>query len=139
MGQHITVTVAPGASPSVRIFDLNRSITGMAIERYPSVAAVKAGRPPDVLARRLFDLGADVGDRVLELGHGDRAGRAVGDAGAEGRRDDREPVRLLRRRRGLVARQPPGHRRRAAAHARAHRLTDHAGDHPPEDHPKVKA
>jgi len=59
MGQHITVTVASGASPSVRIFNLNRSITGMAIERYPSVEKVKAGRPPDVLARRLFDLGAD--------------------------------------------------------------------------------
>jgi hypothetical protein len=59
MGQQITVTVTTGASPSVRIFNLNRSITGMAIERYPSVDAVKAGRPPDVLARRLFDLGAD--------------------------------------------------------------------------------
>ncbi len=60
MGQFITVTVRPGASASVRIFDLNRSLTGMAIERYPSVDAVKEGgdRPPDVLARRLFDLGA---------------------------------------------------------------------------------
>ncbi len=59
MGQHITVAVTEGASPSVRIFSLDRSITGMAIERYPSVDAVKAGRPPDVLARRLFDLGAE--------------------------------------------------------------------------------
>ena len=59
MGQFITVTVREGASPSVRIFNLNRSITGMAIERYPSVDDVKSGRPPDVLARRLFDLGAD--------------------------------------------------------------------------------
>jgi hypothetical protein len=60
MGQFITVTVRTGASPSVRVFDLNRSLTGMAIERYPSIAAVKEGgdRPPDVLARRLFDLGA---------------------------------------------------------------------------------
>jgi hypothetical protein len=60
MGQFITVTVRPGASPSVRIFDLNRSLTGMAIERYPSADDVKDGgdRPPDVLARRLFDLGA---------------------------------------------------------------------------------
>jgi hypothetical protein len=60
MGQFITVTVRPGASPAVRIFDLNRSLTGMAIERYPSVDDVKEGgdRPPDVLARRLFDLGA---------------------------------------------------------------------------------
>jgi hypothetical protein len=60
MGQFITVTVRPGASPAVRIFDLNRSLTGMAIERYASVDDVKEGgdRPPDVLARRLFDLGA---------------------------------------------------------------------------------
>ena len=59
MGQHITVTVTPGASSSARIFNLNRSITGMAIERYPSVEKITQGRPPDVLARRLFDLGAD--------------------------------------------------------------------------------
>ena len=60
MGQFITVTVQAGASPSVRIFDLNRSLTGMAIERYPSVEeGRRADRPPDVLARRLFDLGAD--------------------------------------------------------------------------------
>jgi hypothetical protein len=60
MGQFITVTVRSGASASVRIFDLNRSLTGMAIERYVSVDDVKDGgdRAPDVLARRLFDLGA---------------------------------------------------------------------------------
>ena len=60
MGQFITVTVRPGASPNVRIFDLNRSLTGMAIERYASIDDVKEGgdRPPDVLARRLFDFGA---------------------------------------------------------------------------------
>jgi len=60
MGQFITVTVRTGASPSVRIFDLNRSLTGMAIERYATVDAVAPGgdRAPDVLARRLFDLGA---------------------------------------------------------------------------------
>ena len=60
MGQPITVDVHAGASPSTRIFDLNRSITGMAIERYASVEkASGGGRPPDVLARRLFDLGAE--------------------------------------------------------------------------------
>jgi len=58
MGQLITVTIRTTASPSVRIFDLNRSLTGMAIERYASVTDVRDGRPPDVLARRLFDLGA---------------------------------------------------------------------------------
>jgi hypothetical protein len=59
MGQFITVSVQAGASPSVRIFNLNRSVTGMAIERYHSVTDVKGGRPPDVLARRLFDLGVE--------------------------------------------------------------------------------
>lgn len=58
MGQEITVTSHAGASPSVMIFECNRSITGMAIERYASVEDTEGSRPPDVLARRLFDLGA---------------------------------------------------------------------------------
>ena len=58
MGQPITVTARPGASPSIRLFDLNRSLTGMEIERYHTVGDTKGDRPPDVLARRLFDLGA---------------------------------------------------------------------------------
>lgn len=58
MGQQITVTARPGASPSVRLFDLNRSLTGMEIERYHRVEDTDGDRPPDVLARRLFDLGA---------------------------------------------------------------------------------
>jgi hypothetical protein len=58
MGQPITVTVRKGARPDVRIFDLNRSLTGMALEVYPATEAAKGERPPDVLARRLFDLGA---------------------------------------------------------------------------------
>jgi hypothetical protein len=58
MGQEITVAARRGASPSVMIFDCNRSITGMAIERYASSDDAHGARPPDVLARRLFDLGA---------------------------------------------------------------------------------
>ena len=58
MGQFITVSVQAGASPSVRIFNLNRSITGMAIEMYASREAAVGDRPPDVLAQRLFELGA---------------------------------------------------------------------------------
>jgi hypothetical protein len=58
MGQEITVTARPGASPAVRIFDCNRSITGMAIERYSSPEDASRGRAPDVLAHRLFELGA---------------------------------------------------------------------------------
>ena len=61
MGQPITVTARPATSPSVWMFDLNRSLTGMALEQYGSVADAKAhgGRPPDVLAQRLFEAGAD--------------------------------------------------------------------------------
>jgi hypothetical protein len=58
MGQPITVTARAGARPNVRIFDLNRSLTGMALEVYPERGNVAGDRPPDVLARRLFDLGA---------------------------------------------------------------------------------
>jgi hypothetical protein len=58
MGQPITVAVRPGARADVRIFDLNRSLTGMALEVYASREQATGERPPDVLARRLFDLGA---------------------------------------------------------------------------------
>jgi hypothetical protein len=58
MGQRITVTVRPGASADVRIFDTNRSLTGMEIERYPDLAAAVGNEPTQVLARRLFGLGA---------------------------------------------------------------------------------
>jgi len=57
MGQPITVSVRRGSRPDVRIFDLNRSLTGMALEVYPSRSDAAGDRPPDVLARRLFDLG----------------------------------------------------------------------------------
>ena len=64
----------------MRIFDLNRSLTGMAIERYPSVDDVKDGghRPPDVLARRLFDLGATSVTVYSSAVAVDGAGRPVG-------------------------------------------------------------
>jgi hypothetical protein len=58
VGQTITVSVRAGARPTIRFFDLNRSLTGMDIERYAVRPADAAIRPPDVLARRLFDLGA---------------------------------------------------------------------------------
>jgi hypothetical protein len=58
MGQPITVAVRRGARPEVRMFDLNRSLTGMALEIYPARERAVGDRPPDVLARRLFDLGA---------------------------------------------------------------------------------
>lgn len=60
MGQTITANARVGSSPEVRLFDLNRSLTGMEIERYSSVteAASRGGRPPDVLAGRLLAAGA---------------------------------------------------------------------------------
>ncbi|HEX2737728.1 MAG TPA: hypothetical protein VHP57_06295, partial [Acidimicrobiia bacterium] len=58
MGQEITVTARAGGSPSVHVFECNRSLTSMSIERYASLATTEGARPPDVLARRLFDLGA---------------------------------------------------------------------------------
>jgi hypothetical protein len=58
MGQTITVTARQGSRPEVRFFDTNRSLTGMDIERYASPADIHWQRPPDVLAQRLFELGA---------------------------------------------------------------------------------
>lgn len=57
MGQLITVSSRPGVNPEVMHFELNRSLTGMQIERYSSPQAAQQGhRPPDELARRLFTL-----------------------------------------------------------------------------------
>ena len=58
MGQLITVTSRAGVRPEVMHFELNRSLTGMQTERYPAAEAVTGDRPPDALARRLFELGA---------------------------------------------------------------------------------
>jgi hypothetical protein len=58
MGQTLTVTVTPGARPEVRNFATDRSITGMAIERFADAAsASRATKPANVLARRLFEMG----------------------------------------------------------------------------------
>lgn len=61
MGLPITVKVRRGASPSTRFFDLNRSLTGMGVERYAADADARGrgDRPPDLLAQRLFALGVD--------------------------------------------------------------------------------
>jgi len=57
MGQPIAVTARPGIRPEVMHFEINRSLTGMQTERYPSPEAITGHRPPDELARRLFALG----------------------------------------------------------------------------------
>jgi hypothetical protein len=54
MGQAITVTEKPTTREGVVRFELNRSLTGMAHERYVSLADAQGHRPPDVLARRLL-------------------------------------------------------------------------------------
>ena len=55
MGQPITVTVKPTRRDGIVRFELNRSLTGMGHEHYASAAAPTGDRPPDVLARRLFE------------------------------------------------------------------------------------
>jgi hypothetical protein len=57
MGQPITVEEKPSATPGIVRFELNRSLTGMGHERYPSAAAVTGDRVVDELARRLFATG----------------------------------------------------------------------------------
>ena len=55
MGQPITVTEKPTGRPDVVRFELNRTLTGMGHEHYASAADATGDRPPDVLARRLFE------------------------------------------------------------------------------------
>jgi hypothetical protein len=57
MGQPVTVIEKPSAVPGVVRFEINRSITGTGIERYPSAESVIGDRPPDHLARILFERG----------------------------------------------------------------------------------
>jgi len=57
VGQPITVVERPTQRPDVVRFEINRSLTGMAHERYRSPDDATGHRPPDELARRLFDHG----------------------------------------------------------------------------------
>ena len=57
MGQPIAVTRKPVDRPGSARFEINRTLTGMGHERYASIDDVLGDRPPDVLARRLFDSG----------------------------------------------------------------------------------
>jgi hypothetical protein len=65
MGQPVTVIEKPSTRPDVVRFEINRSITGMGIERYGSADAVLDDRPPDQLARRLFAHGGVRGVTVM--------------------------------------------------------------------------
>ena len=57
MGQPITVSQKPTSTPGVVRFELNRSLTGMDHERYRSIDDAGGDRPPDKLARLLFERG----------------------------------------------------------------------------------
>ena len=57
MGQPVAVFEKPTTNPRVVRFELNRSLTGMGHERYRAAAECEGERPPDVLARRLFERG----------------------------------------------------------------------------------
>lgn len=57
MGQPVTVVEKPSSNLGVVRFEINRSITGMGHERYTSGDDALSDRPPDELARRLFEHG----------------------------------------------------------------------------------
>ena len=64
MGQPITVREKPSSSPGVVAFEINRSLTGMGHERYYRRDDAVGIRPPDELARRLFDTGKVAGIHI---------------------------------------------------------------------------
>ena len=64
MGQPVTVLVKPTSRPEVIRFEINRSLTGMAGERYRRGDDVDGARPVDELARRLL---AEEGVEALHM------------------------------------------------------------------------
>ena len=64
MGQPVTVIEKQSATPGVVRFEINRSISGMGIERYASREAAFGDKPTVELARRLFDHGGVAGITV---------------------------------------------------------------------------
>ena len=57
MGQPVTVIQKSVSKPGVLRFEINRSITGMDHERYSIEQEILGKRPPDELAKALFNLG----------------------------------------------------------------------------------
>lgn len=57
MGQPVTVLEKPSVRPGVVRFEINRALTGTGHERYLVTDEVVGDRPPDELARRLFERG----------------------------------------------------------------------------------
>ena len=57
MGQPISVVRKPTTTPALVRFEINRTLTGTGHERYLADVPVSGDRPPDELARRLFEKG----------------------------------------------------------------------------------
>jgi hypothetical protein len=57
MGEPVTVMEKPSSRSGYVRFETNRSFTGMGHERYLAGQEIPNHRPPDVLARRLFETG----------------------------------------------------------------------------------
>jgi hypothetical protein len=57
MGQPVSVIEKPSTQSGVVRYEINRTLTGMAHERYLVDQVVEGDRPPDELARRLFERG----------------------------------------------------------------------------------
>lgn len=55
MGEPVTVTEKTSSRPGFVRFETNRTFTGMGHERYTAGDPIYGNRPPDELARRLFD------------------------------------------------------------------------------------
>ena len=91
MGQPVTVIEKPTAVPGVVRYETNRVLSGMSHERYLADRPVEGNRPPDVVARRLFERGGVASVHVngnvitvqLESGAGGPAAEPAG-RGTEG-------------------------------------------------------
>jgi hypothetical protein len=76
MGQPVTVIQKPSSQSGVIRFEINRTLTGMGHERYLAGQPVEGDRPPDELARRLFERGGIDGIHIysnvitVDLAHG---------------------------------------------------------------------
>lgn len=57
MGQPISVIEKPSSVPGTVRFEINRSLTGVGHERYVAGTPVEGDRPPDRLARAMFERG----------------------------------------------------------------------------------
>jgi hypothetical protein len=80
VGQPVTVIEKPTGMPGVIRYETNRVLSGMGHERYTPDRPIEGQRPPDVLARRLFERGGVAGVHVngnvitVQLATGDGSG-----------------------------------------------------------------